>query len=76
MQILAVTTALVRLAESGVKQEAPNPILPATNEIIWGGLSFLVLLFVMWKYAMPALQKVRALKWIALHSLVVAEKPS
>ena len=61
MQIFAVTGALVRLAEAaGAKQEAPNPILPATNEIIWGGLSFLVLLFLMWKYAMPALAKATA----------------
>lgn len=31
-------------------QEAPNPILPEVNEIIWGGLAFLVLLVLMvWK---------------------------
>ena len=30
--------------------EAPNPILPETTEIIWGGLAFLVLLALMqWK---------------------------
>ena len=57
MQILALTSALVRVAEVGGHQEAPNPILPATNEIIWGGLSFLVLLFLMSKYAMPSLKK-------------------
>ena len=34
-------------------QKAPNLILPATNEIIWGGLAFVVLLLVMWKYALP-----------------------
>jgi F-type H+-transporting ATPase subunit b len=38
-------------------QQSPNPILPATNEIIWGGLSFLVLLFVMWKFALPPVRK-------------------
>jgi F-type H+-transporting ATPase subunit b len=34
-------------------QKAPSLILPATNEIIWGGLAFVVLLLVMWKYALP-----------------------
>ena len=37
-------------------QEAPNPILPELNEIIWGGLAFLVLLGVMWKFALPGVQ--------------------
>ena len=37
--------------------EAPSPILPATDEIIWGALSFLVLLLLMWKFAFPALKK-------------------
>jgi F-type H+-transporting ATPase subunit b len=34
-------------------QEAPNPILPEKNEIIWGSLAFLVLLGMMWKFALP-----------------------
>jgi F-type H+-transporting ATPase subunit b len=34
-------------------QEAPSPIIPEWNEIIWGGLAFLVLLVVLWKYALP-----------------------
>jgi F-type H+-transporting ATPase subunit b len=34
--------------------EAPNPILPELNEIIWGGLAFLVLLVVMVRYGFPA----------------------
>jgi F-type H+-transporting ATPase subunit b len=34
-------------------QEAPNPILPEKNEIIWGSLAFLVLLGLMWKFALP-----------------------
>ena len=57
MQILAAMSALVRLAEEEVVQEAPNPILPAWNEVIWGGLSFLVLFFLMSKFAFPALKK-------------------
>jgi F-type H+-transporting ATPase subunit b len=47
----------IKLLEDGKKiddcQEAPSLILPATNEIIWGGLAFVVLLLVMWKYALP-----------------------
>jgi F-type H+-transporting ATPase subunit b len=34
-------------------QEAPSLILPEWNEIIWGGLAFLILLGVMWKFALP-----------------------
>jgi F-type H+-transporting ATPase subunit b len=38
-------------------QEAPSPILPETNEIIWGGISFLLLLLLMWKFALPAIKE-------------------
>jgi F-type H+-transporting ATPase subunit b len=38
-------------------QEAPSPILPATNELIWGTISFFVLLGLMAKFAFPALKK-------------------
>jgi len=37
--------------------ESPNPILPATNEIIWGFLSFIILAFVLWKFALPPVVK-------------------
>lgn len=37
--------------------EAPSLVLPATGEIIWGGLAFLVVLFVLLKFAFPALKK-------------------
>lgn len=33
--------------------EAPNPILPETNEIIWGTLSFLILLGAMIRWGFP-----------------------
>jgi F-type H+-transporting ATPase subunit b len=50
----------IELLEEGKKiddcQEAPSLILPETNEIIWGGLAFLVLLLVMWKYALPPIR--------------------
>lgn len=38
-------------------QEAPSPLLPELNEIIWGGIAFLVVAFVLGKFAWPALQK-------------------
>jgi F-type H+-transporting ATPase subunit b len=38
-------------------QEAPNPILPATNEIIWGGLAFIILFGLLAKLGLPAIQK-------------------
>src|SRR5947207_6940853 len=39
-------------------QKAPSLILPASNEIIWGGLAFVVVLLVMWKYALPPVRSV------------------
>src|SRR5262245_13088031 len=38
-------------------QEAPNPILPEVNEILWGFAAFLVLLVIMWKFALPPVRK-------------------
>jgi F-type H+-transporting ATPase subunit b len=38
-------------------QEAPSPILPATNELIWGSLSFAVLVFLLYKFAWPGLRQ-------------------
>lgn len=47
----------IELLEEGKKiddcQEAPSLILPETNEIIWGGGAFLILLVLMWKFALP-----------------------
>jgi F-type H+-transporting ATPase subunit b len=36
--------------------ESPSPILPAMDELVWGSLSFLVLLGLMWKFAFPAIK--------------------
>jgi F-type H+-transporting ATPase subunit b len=38
-------------------QQSPNPILPATNELVWGGLAFVVLLGLMWKFGLPPVRK-------------------
>ena len=37
--------------------EAPNPILPATDELIWGAISFTLLFLVMKRFAYPAIKK-------------------
>lgn len=37
--------------------KAPNPILPAANEMIWGSLTFLVLFVLMAKKGYPAIKK-------------------
>jgi F-type H+-transporting ATPase subunit b len=38
-------------------QEAPSPILPEKNEIIWGSISFVLLFLLMWKFAFPAIKE-------------------
>jgi F-type H+-transporting ATPase subunit b len=38
-------------------QEAPSPILPETSELVWGVISFVVLLGALWKFAYPGLKK-------------------
>jgi F-type H+-transporting ATPase subunit b len=38
-------------------QKAPSPILPATNELVWGIISFAVLVFLLGRFAYPTLKK-------------------
>ena len=45
------------LAATDTSQQAPNPIIPKGDELFWGTLSFAVLVFVMWKYAFPMVQR-------------------
>ena len=49
-----------KLLEEGKKvddcQEAPSPILPETNELIWGIISFTVLLGLLYKFAWPGIK--------------------
>jgi F-type H+-transporting ATPase subunit b len=37
-------------------QEAPSPILPEWNEVIWGGISFTLLMIALWKFALPGVK--------------------
>ena len=45
------------LAAAVTDVQSKNPILPAVNEIVWGLVSFVVLFFLMAKFALPAVQK-------------------
>lgn len=37
-------------------QEAPNPLLPETNEIIWGAIGFIVVFGFIWKFGLPQMR--------------------
>jgi F-type H+-transporting ATPase subunit b len=51
----------IELLEEGSEidacQEAPNPILPEVNELIWGGISFLLLFLLLAKFGFPAVKQ-------------------
>jgi F-type H+-transporting ATPase subunit b len=59
IHLTAANEECVKLLEEGKKiddcQKAPSPIFPATNEIIWGSISFVVLLVLLYKFAWPGL---------------------
>ena len=56
--MLRILSVVMTAAEEGAEgTEAPNPILPETNEIIWGTIAFVILLIGMWKFAFPAVTK-------------------
>lgn len=38
-------------------KQAPNQLLPETNEIIWGGLAFLIVFIFLWKVGMPVIKQ-------------------
>jgi F-type H+-transporting ATPase subunit b len=37
-------------------QEAPNPLLPEVNEIIWGAIGFTVVFIFIWKFGLPQMR--------------------
>ncbi|MDQ6614540.1 MAG: F0F1 ATP synthase subunit B [Actinomycetota bacterium] len=53
----ATTTTVAKAAAGASAQQAPNPILPSTTELLWGTVSFAVLCVLMYKFAFPSLQK-------------------
>jgi F-type H+-transporting ATPase subunit b len=50
----AATTAASTAATTA---QSKNPILPSTPELVWGSASFVVVFFVMAKFAFPAVKK-------------------
>ncbi len=44
------------LAQETAEHE-PNPILPASNELIWGTVAFLILLFLMYRTVFPSINQ-------------------
>ncbi len=38
-------------------RDAPNPLLPETNEIIWGSIGFVVVFIGLWRFGFPAIKK-------------------
>lgn len=55
------TEECIKLLEKGRAiddcQKSPNPLVPATNELIWGGLGFVIVFGVLSKLAYPAIAK-------------------
>ena len=60
-QLSEDTEECIHLAEEAddpeACQEAPSPIMPAADEFIWGSIAFLVLLFLLWKFAYPSIKQ-------------------
>jgi F-type H+-transporting ATPase subunit b len=48
------------LAQEAAEEKSRNPILPAWNELIWGTIAFLILLFVMYRTVFPSVNKALA----------------
>lgn len=40
-----------------VASESPSPLLPATYDLVWSAVIFIVVLFFFWKYVLPRVQK-------------------
>jgi F-type H+-transporting ATPase subunit b len=60
-QLSEDTEECIHLAEEAddpdACQEAPNPILPATTELVWGSISFAALLFLLYKFGYPQVRQ-------------------
>jgi F-type H+-transporting ATPase subunit b len=60
-QIDHLSQECIDILEGGGKvadcHEAPSPILPPTNELIWGSISFTILFVLLAKFAYPGIKK-------------------
>jgi F-type H+-transporting ATPase subunit b len=45
------------LAQEAEPAHEPNPILPAANELIWGTVAFLILVFLMYRTVFPSINQ-------------------
>ncbi len=43
-----------------VASEEPNPLIPASYDILWGTVSFVILLLLFWKYVLPTFNRIVA----------------
>lgn len=41
-------------------EETQNPLLPASYDILWGTISFVILLFLFWKWVLPRFNEIEA----------------
>jgi F-type H+-transporting ATPase subunit b len=57
---LSVVTGVAASLSAASEGEAQNPLLPEMYDIIWGGLSFLIIFVLFWKYVMPRLRETLA----------------
>jgi F-type H+-transporting ATPase subunit b len=51
-----VLHAVLRAAEEG-HEATPNPVLPATYDIVWSAVCFIIILVFFWRYVLPRMQK-------------------
>jgi F-type H+-transporting ATPase subunit b len=48
----------MRVIAAGTAPEGSAILLPATYDLIWGGLSFLIVIVLFWKFVLPRLKEV------------------
>ena len=61
----ATVLAASILAAETAPEEEHNILLPAFYDIFWGGICFLILLFVVWRYALPRIRQTLEEKSVA-----------
>jgi F-type H+-transporting ATPase subunit b len=45
------------LIQRAAEEADPNPLIPATYDIVWSAVCFIIILFVFWKKVLPAVKK-------------------
>jgi len=57
MSVMTAIAGFAQQAPAGAEPAPKNPILPATNEIVWAAISFTILFVLIAKVAYPAVKK-------------------